>query len=238
MTNWQLTIGSFKVPIIYTINGFIIYFIIQNGVVQEIKNGVINGLFSINGLKGSFFIKCPLSFSFCVPSTRPLLFRVWNHSKLCFVFCFLWHSTWMDMWHVMVADVSCWLSSTSFTLDCLPPHISLVAPQTLLLMTCRLPTLFQPMPCLNSCHANATHDVHNPGSFLYVTIWVCRWQTSLFSLLLFSLSLLTLHLVSCLALLRGRQHQPSSLSLFLCGSDSWASKQPIINWANGPLFCL
>ena len=74
---WHLmaTIGSFKVPIIYTINGFIIYFIIQNCVVQEIKNGVINGLFSINGLKGSFFVKCPLSFSFCVPSTKTTFVR-------------------------------------------------------------------------------------------------------------------------------------------------------------------
>ena len=35
-------IGSFKVPIIYTINRFIIYFIIHNGV---IKNVLINGFF-------------------------------------------------------------------------------------------------------------------------------------------------------------------------------------------------
>ena len=58
------TIGSFKVTLIHAISCDINYFIIQNGVVQEINNGMINGLFFINSLRGSFFIKCPLSFSF------------------------------------------------------------------------------------------------------------------------------------------------------------------------------
>ena len=60
---WE-TIGSFKVALIHAISCVIIYFIIQNSVVQEINNGMINGLFFINSFRGSFFDKCPLSFSF------------------------------------------------------------------------------------------------------------------------------------------------------------------------------
>jgi len=79
-----MTLGSFKVTLICTINCFIIYFIIQNAVIQEINNGIINALFLVNSLKGSFFVECPLCFSFCF-----LWSFIWNQSKLCFVFCYV-----------------------------------------------------------------------------------------------------------------------------------------------------
>jgi len=79
-----MTLGSFKVTLICTINCFIIYFIIQNAVIQEINNGIINALFLVNSLKGSFFVECPLCFSFCFVWSF-----IWNQSKLCFVFCYV-----------------------------------------------------------------------------------------------------------------------------------------------------
>jgi len=77
----QKIIGSFKVALIHAINCFIIYFIIHNGIVQEIDNGMINGLFLINSLKGPFFVKCPLSFS--IDKTIGVLFGISPNLVLC-----------------------------------------------------------------------------------------------------------------------------------------------------------
>ena len=48
----SMTIGSFKVTIIYIIIHSIIFLININGVVKEFNNGVINGDFLINGPQG------------------------------------------------------------------------------------------------------------------------------------------------------------------------------------------
>ena len=82
---------------------------------------MINGLFSINGLRTSFFVKCPLSFSFCVPLTRPLFFGVLFGMIPNFVLCLASYNVLSTCQNDMSthqppnAYPSTSLSSTSFT---------------------------------------------------------------------------------------------------------------------------
>ena len=203
---------------------------------------MINGLFSINGLRASFFVKCPLSFSFCVPLTRPLFFRVLFGMIPNFVLCLASHdvlSTHQNdtsMHQPPNARPSASLSSASFT------------PRSRLLTPCTSnpaaddtqithPLLADAMPQQPSLKHYTQHAQPQAFSLCH------RMGLSLAGLTLFSLLLsppfcsLCHSASSVLPGLAGNI-APPSLTLFLCGTNSWASKWVMINQANRPLFHL